>query len=81
MVFGTYHCVSKDYLQRYIDEQVYRWNTRDEKASFRFHDMFSKACKKFNYGDVLSLSSVVDIRLMGLKRKAYYQWYIQNRTA
>ena len=81
VVFGTYHCVSKDYLQRYIDEQVYRWNTRDEKASFRFSDMFTKACKKFDYNDVLSLSSVVDIRLMGLKRKAYYQWYIQNKTA
>ena len=81
VVFGTYHCVSKDYLQRYIDEQVYRWNTRDEKASFRFSDMFTKACKKFDYGDVLSLSSVVDVRLMDLKRKAYYQWYIQNKTA
>ena len=33
MVFGIYHSVSKLYLQRYIDEAVYRWNTR--KASER----------------------------------------------
>ena len=36
MVFGTYHCVWKDYLSRYIDEQVYRWNTCMESVSFRF---------------------------------------------
>ena len=57
VIFSTYHCVSKDYVQRYIDEQVYRWNTREEKASVRFHDMFSKACMHFDYSDVLSLSS------------------------
>lgn len=28
MIFGIYHFVSKSYLQRYIDEAVYRWNTR-----------------------------------------------------
>lgn len=41
------------YLSRYIDEQMYRWNTREEKASYRFHDMFSKAYKHFDYNDVL----------------------------
>ncbi len=58
VIFGTYHCVSKDYVQRYIDEQVYRWNTRDEKTSFRFHDMFRKALRHFDYNDVLSMSTV-----------------------
>ena len=53
VIFSTYHMVSKDYLQRYIDEQVYRWNTRKESASFRFADMFKRAAKSFDYTDVL----------------------------
>ena len=48
VIFSTYHCVSKDYVQRYIDEQSYRWNTREEKGSFRFHNMFSKSVKHFD---------------------------------
>ena len=48
VVFGTYHCVSKDYLQRYIDEQVYRWNTMKDSATKRFLDMFSKAPSHLN---------------------------------
>ncbi len=79
VVFSTYHCVSKDYVQRYIDEQVYRWNTRDEKASYRFHDMFSKAVKSFTYSDVLSLSSVVDDEYRVFAHNVYYHWYIQNK--
>ena len=75
VVFSTYHCVSKDYVQRYIDEQTYRWNTREEKASYRFHDMFSKACKQFDYNDVLALSSVVDIEYRKFHSKVYYAWY------
>lgn len=43
MVFGIYHFVSKEYLQRYIDEAVYRYNTRKISESLRFTDMFNKA--------------------------------------
>lgn len=75
VVFGTYHCVSKDYLPRYIDEQAYRWNTREEKSSFRFHDMFVKACKHFDYSDVLSLSSVVNDEYRVFKHNVYFHWY------
>lgn len=79
VVFSTYHCVSKDYLQRYIDEQVYRWNTRGNKASVRFHDMFSKAVKTFDYTDVLSLSSVVSIEHFREYRIMYYNlWKAQH---
>ena len=81
VVFGTYHCVSKDYLQRYIDEQVYRWNTREESASYRFHDMFTKACKHFDYNDVLSLSSVVDIEYRKFKSAVYYHWYVSSKRS
>lgn len=81
VVFGTYHCVSKDYVQRYIDEQAYRWNTREERPSVRFHDMFSKACKHFDYNDVLSLSSVVDTEYRTFAHNVYYHWYIQHKSA
>jgi transposase-like protein len=81
VVFSTYHMVSKDYLQRYIDEQLYRWNTREESASYRFHDMFNKAVKRFDYNDVLSLSTVVDTDLRTLKLKLYYLWYVHNKVA
>ena len=72
VIFSTYHMVSKDYLQRYIDEQVYRWNTRKESASYRFEDMFNRAVKSFGYADVMSLSSVVDVVAWKKKHDSYY---------
>jgi transposase-like protein len=81
VIFSTYHCVSKDYVSRYIDEQQYRWNTREEKDSYRFHDMFKKAVKHFDYNDVLSLSTVVDTEYKTFKRDVYYHWYAHNKVA
>lgn len=52
MVFGTYHSVSKKHLQRYIDEEVFRWNTRKMSESYRFNDMFAKAINTCSYNDV-----------------------------
>lgn len=52
MVFGTYHFVSKAYLQRYVDEAVYRYNTRYMKEADRFSYMFDKAIGKVQYKDV-----------------------------
>ena len=81
VIFSTYHCVSKDYVQRYIDEQMYRWNTREEKSSYRFHDMFNKACKHFDYNSVLALSSVVDTEYRTFHNRVYYAWYTRNNVA
>ena len=81
VVFSTYHIVSKDYLQRYIDEQVYRWNTREKSASYRFGDMFDKAVKSFGYTDVLSLSSIVDVPTWTMKHDSYYWKYKAERAA
>ena len=67
--------------QRYIDEQSYRWNTRDWLSSARFEDMFMRAAKSFDYADVLSLSSVIDLVEWKRKRKAYMDWYLADRTA
>ena len=49
VVFGTYHFVSKAYLQRYIDEAVYRYNTREANESVRFSYMFRNAIGKCDY--------------------------------
>lgn len=49
MVFGTYHFISPKYVQRYIDEAVYRWNTRKENEDERFIHMFSLSLGIFDY--------------------------------
>lgn len=56
MMFGTYHSVSKKYLQRYIDEEVYRWNTRKMSESARFADMFTKSLTYYDYKTVVALT-------------------------
>ena len=81
VIFSTYHMVSKDYLQRYIDEQTYRWNTRKETASYRFADMFCKACKAFDYADVLALSSVVNLADWKRRRQSYNDIYAAFNVA
>ena len=43
MIVGCYHDVSDEHLQQYIDEAVYRWNTRKTSESERFTDMFAKS--------------------------------------
>lgn len=40
MISGCYHDVSDKYLQQYINEAVYRWNTRRMSESDRFAQMF-----------------------------------------
>jgi transposase-like protein len=81
VIFSTYHMVSKDYLQRYINEQTYRWNTRDSKASERFADMFCKAVKSFDYADVLALSSVINIADWKRRRQSYNDIYAAFKVA
>ena len=55
MVYGTYHYVSRRYMQRYIDEAVYRYNTRKASESTRFADMFYKSIGIVSYMDVKSI--------------------------
>ena len=52
MVFGTYHFVSKSYLQRYVDEAIYRYNTRGTSETYRFYDMFAKSIGVVTYKEV-----------------------------
>ena len=43
MITGCYHDVSDEHLQSYLNEAVYRWNTRKMSESQRFAQMFEKS--------------------------------------
>lgn len=58
MVKGIYHQISVDYTQRYVDEECFRWNTRDWNEGRRFKFVFKSCIGKFTYNDVTSLSSL-----------------------
>lgn len=51
-IFGIYHFVSAKYLQRYVDEAVFRYNTRDDKESVRFKEMFGHSLNVVRYDKV-----------------------------
>jgi len=56
MIFGTYHFVSAKYLQRYVDEAVFRYNTRKLEQSECFITMFDRSIGKFTYEDVRNVA-------------------------
>jgi len=49
VVFGTCHFVSNAYLERYIDEAVFRFNTKEMDESARFAHMFKAAIGYCDY--------------------------------
>jgi len=51
-IFGIYHFVSAKYLQRYVDEAVFRYNTREDKESVRFMEMFRRSLNVVRYDKV-----------------------------
>ena len=51
-IFGIYHFVSAKYLQRYVDEAVFRYNTREDKESARFMEMFGRSLNVVRYDKV-----------------------------
>lgn len=55
MIFGIYHSVSSKYLQRYVDEAVFRYNTRKQSESDRFKYMFLKSIGVVQYRDILNV--------------------------
>ena len=59
MICGIYHSVSEEYVQRYIDEEAFRWNTRQQDEAERFEYMFKAAMCNFTYQDVVVMSSLM----------------------
>lgn len=53
MIFGTYHVVSKAYLQRYIDEAVFRYNYRSKSSSETFRFLLCRLSGTISYRDVI----------------------------
>ena len=56
-IFGIYHFVSAKYLQRYVDEAVFRYNTRKDKESVRFAEMFGRSLNVVRYGQVKEMAA------------------------
>ena len=49
MTKGCYHFISTKYIQRYIDEAVYRYNTRKMFGCDCFKQMFTKSIGVMDY--------------------------------
>ncbi len=46
MIIGTYHSVDADHVDRYIDEETFRFNTRKQTDSERFQRTVGKVAGK-----------------------------------
>lgn len=51
-IFGIYHHVSVKHLQKYIDEMVFRWNTRKATEGERFAILFSRSLGIVSFADI-----------------------------
>ena len=51
-IFGIYHFTSKKHLQDYIDEFVFRYNTRDYETSERFVTLLNNMTVRTRYKDL-----------------------------
>lgn len=52
----TYHKISKDHLQSYIDESVFRWNNRKRSGGRIFQTLMARSLKVVTYKDIKSRS-------------------------
>ena len=59
MIEGVYHSITSKYLQRYIDEAVYRYTNRKTSGSECFKQMFVKSIGVVDYKVVQMLEMVV----------------------
>lgn len=55
MIEGIYHSITSKYLQRYVDEAVYRYNCRKMKGCDCFRDMFAASIGVVDYNMVQML--------------------------
>lgn len=53
-IFGIYHFTSKKHLQMYVDEFVFRYNTRDITSSMRFDLLLRSAENRLTYKELIN---------------------------
>lgn len=53
-IIGIYHFISKKHLQKYIDEFVFRFNTKTENSNDRFDGMLSKLQFRLTYKQLIN---------------------------
>ncbi len=53
-IFGIYHFTSKKHLQMYVDEFVFRYNTRDTTEAMRFNLLLSNSNNRLTYKELIN---------------------------
>lgn len=52
-IFGIYHFTSKKHLQKYVDEFVFRYNTRNSNETNRFNLLLSNSEFRLTYKELI----------------------------
>ena len=53
-ILGIYHFTSKKHLQKYVDEFVFIYNSRNELTSTRFNLMLANTIFRLTYNDLIN---------------------------
>jgi len=53
-IFGIYHFTSKKHLQMYVDEFVFRYNTRNSTEAVRFNLLLSNSNNRLTYKELIN---------------------------
>jgi len=52
-IVGIYHFTSKKHLQKYVDEFVFRYNTKDRNINYRFNQLLSNTEFRLTYNELI----------------------------